>query len=451
MTSPLELAADVIDAVSVMAGAGAEAEVTVVGGRSALTRFANSSIHQNVAEEYRRVSLKVVLDGRQVIAASDRTDSAAIDRLIGTALTHARLCPVDPGWPGLAPVLAATGGENYDPSTHESLPEDRAKVVRAFVGAGGPDSSAAGYCSAEGHACGFANSRGQRLEGRSSRAIVTAIHRRTSEAHCSGRGWNSSTRLSELDGHAAGAAAATKAWASADPVDLEPGSYEVVMEPACVANLVDFLVGYGFNAKAWLQGQSWVRLGEFQLDRSLAIWDNAGDRRSWGLPFDAEGTPKSRLDLVAEGVSCRLAHDRRTAAAAGGQTSTGHAIADGEQWGAFCTNLFLDSSREDQRSRLNDMIGAVERGVLVTELWYTRVLDPKTQVVTGVTRNGTFLIENGRVGRSVGDLRFTQSYVDALAPGNVLGVGDDARLTVAGPHVPSLHLRSWTFTGQASR
>ena len=171
---------------------------------------------------------------------------------------------------------------------------------------------------------------------------------------------------------------------------------------------------------------------------------------SIGIPFDAEGTPKRRVELVRDGVTTSLIHDRRTAKALGAE-STGNAVAGAGPFGALPENLVL---RPGSSSR-DEMIAAVERGLLVTDFWYTRILDPRTQVVTGLTRNGVWLIEDGRVVRPVTNMRFTQSFLEALSPGNVRSVGSE--LTLVGGAVfglgayvvPALHLASWNFTGGA--
>jgi predicted Zn-dependent protease len=203
-------------------------------------------------------------------------------------------------------------------------------------------------------------------------------------------------------------------------------------------------VGDGFSAKAHAEGRSFVRLGERQLDPAISIADDATDPRSVDLPFDAEGTPRHRLELVVDGVPRALLHDRRTAARAG-VASTGNATPAGESYGPAPSTLVLAPGAATS----DELIAGVDRGLLVTEFWYTRILDPKTSVVTGLTRNGTFLIEGGKVTRGVRNLRFTQSYAEALAPGNVVAVGADARLRGQGAIVPSLHLAGWNFTGGA--
>jgi len=422
-----------------MVGKRAEAEVMVTGGRAALTRFANSFIHQNVAEDHLVVGLRLVADGRLASATTDRVDVGGIRRLVEGTLEAARHRPPDPDWPGLtppAPVPAAAEAPRYDPGTHGASPDDRAEVVAAFVAAD-PRLAAAGFCDSAGYGAAFANSAGRQSHGCVSHATVDAIHR---TAVSDGSGWQTATRLSDLDGARAGRVAAAKARAGAAPRDLQPGRYEVVLEPACVADMVEFLLD-GFSARTHLEGRSFVRLGEAQLDPAISLGDDVAAPGTFGLAFDAEGTPTQAVELVVDGVSSRLIHDRRTAAEAGTE-STGHAVTGGESFGPMALNAVL---RPGTRCP-EEMIASVERGLLVTDFWYTRILDPKTQVVTGLTRNGTFLIERGEVTGAVRNLRFTQSYVDALAPGQVLGVGDDLRLRSSGHLVPSLHLASWNVT-----
>ncbi|MDQ6798027.1 MAG: TldD/PmbA family protein [Actinomycetota bacterium] len=456
------------DAVLALVGGRAEAEVTASAGRSALTRFANSNIHQNVAEDHHGVRLRLATDGRLAAASTDRIDPEGLERLVENTFAAARLRPRDERWPGLAPpgggdaVAHHDPGAHYDPATHRAPAAERAEVVRAFVDAG-PGLSAAGYCSSGGYEVFFANSAGRRVGGRTSHATVDGIHRGPGTPRRSGTplggpvgpgtpegptadgsGWQSSMRLSALDGAWAGATAAAKARAGVGPIDLAPGRYQVVLEPSCVADLLDFLVGYGFSAKAHAEGRSAVRLGEAQFDPAVNLADDAADDRAVSLTFDAEGTPRQRLQLVRDGVPTNLLHDRRTAPPAGTE-STGHATPGGESYGPAPSTVVMAAGTHSAEK----LIAGVDRGLLVTEFWYTRILDPKSQVVTGLTRNGVFLIERGEVAGAVANLRFTQSYADALAPGNVVAVGSDARLRGTDAIVPSLHLASWNFTGGA--
>ena len=423
----------------------AEAEVTVSTGVDALTRFANSFIHQNVAEERSHISLRVALDGRTATSRLDGpADGAALERLVDGALESARVRPVDPDWPGIAPVAAAPDVDHWDGATAAATPDERAAIVADFVAAAG-GLETAGACSTSASVVAFANSGGQALLGRSTRASLDGIARTGSS---DGSGRVSSVAIAALDGREAGGRAAHKARDSREPTDLEPGHYEVVLEPQCVANMLQFLFVYGFNGRAVEEDRSFVRLGEVQFDESIGLSDDVTDPGTVGLGFDAEGTPKRRTVVVDGGITSGVLHTRRTARKAG-TGSTGSAVEDGEQWGALPNNPMLaPGDRTDE-----ELIGGVGRGLLVTDFWYVRILDPKTQVVTGLTRNGVWLIEDGRIVRPVTNLRFTQSYLDALGPGAVRGVGRSRALIPAGfdgvPLVPSLHLASWNFTGGA--
>ena len=432
---------DLCEQVIDLVGRRAEAEVMATAGRAALTRFANSFIHQNVASDDVVIRLRLVAGGRLASATTERTDGEGLVRLVERTLEAARHRPGDPGWPGPAPPVpipdAGAGDGRYDPETHRARPDDRAAVVAAFVGAG-PGLAAAGFCDSVGYGSAFGNSAGHRAHGLVSRATVDAIHRTTAS---DGAGWQTATHLSDLDGARAGRVAAGKARAGAEPRDLGPGRYEVVLEPSCVADMVQFLLD-GYSARTHLEGRSFVRLGESQFDPAISLHDDVADPGTFGLAFDAEGTPKRAVALVTDGVSSTLLHDRRTALEAGTE-STGHGVAGGESFGPMASNAVVRPGLRPPE----DMIASVERGLLVTDFWYTRILDPKTQVVTGLTRNGTFLIERGEVTGAVRNLRFTQSYVDALAPGQVLGVGNDLSLRPSGHLVPSLHLASWNVTG----
>lgn len=424
---------------------GTEAVASATAETSGLTRFANSAIHQHVGESTLSARLSVAVEGRVASSTSSRTGDDDLARLVSSTLEAARVRPVDPDWPGLTPPTPVVAPEHDDPATHHADPAARAAQVKAFVDAG-PGLQAAGFVDTNGWQAAFANSAGQRVGGRASRATVDGIHQSPTSA---GKGHQTALSLAELDGAAAGGAAARLADQGVDPGELEPGRYEVVLAPECVASIVTFLAGYGFSAKAVEEGRSFARLGEAQFDPSITLFDDVGDARALGLAFDAEGTPKRRLELISGGTTSGLAHDRRTARRMGAE-STGHAVPGGEVYGPFPSNLFLAPGSHT----VEEMIGSVERGLLVTEFNYCRILDPKTQVVTGLTRNGTFVIEGGKVGRPVQNLRFTQSFSEALAPGAVLGIESstrfgDAEFGIGMVHAPTLHLAEWNFTGGA--
>jgi predicted Zn-dependent protease len=267
-------------------------------------------------------------------------------------------------------------------------------------------------------------------------------------------------RLSDVDGAVLGAVAAAKARAGVDPVDIEPGEYPVVLEPSAVIDVVLSFALWGYNGKAVAERRSFVDVGAAQFDSSVNLVDDPLGPHSLHLPFDAEGTPGQRLDLVRDGVSVAVAHDRRTAREAG-VTTTGHALPPGFRTGPFGLSTLLEpgtvptepaAGRPVADDSVAGLLAGVERGLLVTDLWYTRVLDPRTLVITGLTRNGVWLVERGEIVRPVGNLRFTQSYPRALGPGRVRAVGAEAATLpynwgLISVTAPALLLDSWNFTG----
>ncbi len=439
-----ELADDVISSVGAHRS-DAEANVSVTRTRHGLTRFANSFIHQHVGEDTREVRLTLAIDGRTATASTTDTDPEGLRQLVERTLTSAAVQPVDPTWPGATPQAEVTGAGNLDPATADAAPGDRAELVKAFVDEG-PGLRAAGFVDSATTEAAFASTAGQRVSGAASRATLDGIHQTGSSA---GSAHATSFRLGDLDAAAAGARAADLARRSERAIDIDPGTYPVVLMPEAVATVLTFIALYGFNGKAHHEGASFAELGEQQFDPSITITADPSDPRSLGLPFDAEGSPRRRYPLVEDGVTRNLAHDRRTAQVAGAAT-TGDALPGGEGFGAMPGTVVLRPGT----ATADQMIASVERGLLVTQFHYCRILDPKSQVVTGLTRNGTFLIEDGEVTGAVGNLRFTQSFTDALGTGKVLQVGGDDRYA-SGDFgegmiiAPSLQLAGWNFTGGA--
>ncbi|NHZ70377.1 MAG: TldD/PmbA family protein [Proteobacteria bacterium] len=433
------------DDVLAMVDGGVEAEVYVDTGRSSLTRFANSFIHQNVSEDASEVTLRVAAGGR---VSSSTTTASSVDALrtfVDTTIATAAQQPVDKEWPGVGGPVAIPDVEHWDEATANADPLRRAEVVKAFVDAG-DGLLGAGYCQTEARSHAYANSAGRAAEGRFTTAVVDGIHQTGTSA---GSGHGAGSSLSDLDASALGALAARRARDSVAPFDTKPGEYQVILSPECVATIAVFLDAYGFSAKVAEEGMSFARIGEQQFDDSIDIWDDATNPEALYVPFDFEGTPKDRVDLVRSGVVSSLLHSRRTAAKAK-TSSTGSAIPGGDVFGPFGVNMFVGGGDASVES----LISSVGRGIYVSTFNYCRVLDPKTLVVTGLTRNGTFMIENGQIADAVTNLRFTQSFVDAIGPGKVGGIGNDQRHADSefGPmliHAPSMHLEAWNFTGGA--
>ncbi|RGC70399.1 putative modulator of DNA gyrase [Micromonospora sp. MW-13] len=472
---PLDLAGRVVDLVHRLGGPGAEAEVVVTRSELALTRFANSFVHQNVAESGVGVRLRLHADGRTAAGGGSVVTPDGLAALVERTLTAARLCPPDPAWPGLAPPVSVPAAPVWDEATAFAEPAERAERVRAFVAAVG-GLEAAGYCRTAYRSAAFANSAGHSARGSTAEAAMDGIAR---AGGADGVARLCADRLADLDGAALGLRAAAKARAAVDPVELPPGRYEVVLEPAAVADLLHNLALWGFNGKRFAERQSFAEPGVVQFDPAVTLVDDP--LGGSGLPFDAEGAGRRALTLVDAGTTVAVTHDRRSGAQAGAG-STGHAAPGAATFGPTPGNLRLTGPAgvaaagdpgatraagagppvgpEPPVGPVLDaetaaLVAGMDRGLLVSDLWYTRVLDTKRLVITGLTRNGVWLVEGGVPVRAVRDFRFTESYPRALGPGAVLGIG---RRPVRQPDrvdgvwwdAPALRLAAWNFTGGAS-
>jgi predicted Zn-dependent protease len=455
-----DLAASAVEQATA-AVAGAEVEAAADRHRLALTRFANSVIHQNVAEDVTTVRLRIHHDGRTASGSATVVDAPELRSLVERVVDAVKVAPRDHGWPGVAPRVELGSTPVVDRATAGATPADRAMIVRAFVdGAGGLET--AGFCRTNHWTGGFANSAGQTMTGEAVECGMSGIARNDG---ADGVARHAPLELSELDGAVLGARAAAKARASVEPIELGPGHYEVVLEPTAVADILETLAVAGFSGKAVNERRSFVRLGEAQFDPAIVLVD---DPVAVGFGYDNDGTPRQRLVLVDKGTTVSLTHDRRSAAEAG-TTSTGHAVDSAFAYGPAARHLVLLPPGEEAGtprevegpiadSSVSELVAGVERGVLVSDLWYTRMLDPRTLAITGLTRNGLWLIEDGHVTTPLRNFRFTQSYAKALMPGNVKGVGGAASpvpgdtYTATSPRwsCPALHLAEWNFTGGAS-
>jgi predicted Zn-dependent protease len=456
-----DLALDVASDVVLSEEPEAELAVLVEVGESSLTRFAGSAIHQNVTEEVLSVQLTVNLGGRTAQVSGTGGDADGLRRLAAAALSAARVRPADPDWPGLAPAAPAEPMEHVDPATANGSPAARAELVRAFIDAA-HGLECAGFCSSRGTTTAYANSIGQRLADSVTSAVLDGVARLPllpgptdraglgyiSAGMADGSGRAAALALADIDATAVGMLAARTARAAAeDPVDVDPGSWPVVLQPSAVADVLAFLSVYGLSARSVWEGRSFARVGAEQLDPSITLVCDPLDPRMPALPFDAEGTPRRTFELVREGVTTELAMDRRDARRMG-TASNGCALNGTWVSGGIASAIGLHGGS----LAADELLGGLGRGLLVHDFWYTRVLDPRPLVVTGLTRNGLFVIEDGVVRRAARNVRFTQSYAEALAPGNVLGVGGELELlgdTGQSFLAPSLALRSWNVTGNA--
>jgi predicted Zn-dependent protease len=423
---------------------GDDVEVLLFHEWGGLTRFANSAIHQSTWREDVSIHVRVVSEGRTGVASTNDVTPEGVRTAAASAREMAAVAVADPLYPGLAPPAEAPAKDGYDATTADLSPGERAEAVAALVGEVGDGFRAAGAVESAAGEIAVANTQGQFCYARTTQAgASTVVSGGTGGA---GTAEDAAGAFALIDPVSVGRRAFEKARDSQDPQDLEPGVYEVVLEPLAVATLVGFLGYLAFNGRSLAEARSGLsgKEGERVASELVTIVDDALDPFAVGAPFDYEGTPKRPVTMIDRGVFRGGVHDRRSARQAG-VTSTGHGLPAPNPEGPFPLNVRV----EPGDAGLDEMVAATERGLLVTRFHYSNVVQPLETVITGMTRDGTWLIEGGRVTGPVKNLRYTQSILTALA--GVQMVGSDLRSAgeffFAGARVPALKIARFAFSG----
>ncbi len=423
------------------------AEVHVYAEDRALTRFANNYIHQNVAE--RDVTVLIRLrdgEGRLGMAVTNRLDDAALDEAVARAKQAVQVSPPDPEFPGLTPPAEYAQVQAFDEATAGFAPEKRADAVGLVCRLAKEQGLVASGAFSTGYSeMVIANSEGLVAYHTGTGADFQTV---VMSEDSSGRAQSTHWRVAVLDPEALGREAVEKAVRGRNPRPIDPGEYTVVLDPYATADLMQMLNFYGMGALSVQEGRSWMsgRIGKQAMSPLVTLVDDGLDPRGVPMPFDFEGTPKQRVVIVDRGVVQGPVYDRRTAAKEG-RSSTGHALPPTARGlGPVAMHLFL----EPGETSTEDLIRSTERGLYITRFWYTRLVHPRDCVVTGMTRDGVFFIENGEITYPVKNLRFTQGYVPALA--SVQAVGSETRLLLneflgGGVLAPALKIESFHFTG----
>ncbi len=409
----------------------------------ATTRFAKNYIHQNVSGYEARLWVKAVL-GKKTGSAStnDLSDTSILDtvsratELAGIQSESSHFVSL----PGPSPIRKAKA---FIERTAEYTPEKRAGDVGIICSKSREKGlEASGAFSTGSTQMIIANSLGLFASHHSTLAEITSVVLSDSS---SGYAEHCSLDVGEINMEAIAGEAIDKALRSKNPVSVEPGDYEVILEDYAVGDILSFLGYLGFSAQALQEGRSFMtgKIGQKVLPESITIWDDGMDSRTIPVPFDYEGFPKKKVEFIVNGIARNVCYDSYTAAKEG-KTSTGHASPGGEGMGPVPMNMFLKTGK----STIEDMIASTQKGLWITRFHYTRPVHPLKLIVTGMTRDGTFLVEKGEVRYPVKNLRFTQSYLDALNA--VQLIGKDARLRDSESSynvAPALKLSKFTFTG----
>jgi PmbA protein len=422
-----------------------ETEVMIDVTSDALTRFANNTIHQNVAEVGLTISVRTVFDGRTARATTNRTDDVSLAQVVAASSTIAKS-------EARIPHMLPMPGQQKPPrisrffdSTAEFTPQDRAKAVaRVCAAATKRKQTVAGIFSSGAMQTALANSRGLFLTHQQTRAefSVTVLDPDSS-------GWQkaNSPDVTQLFPDVLADRAGEKSTASAKPKEVPPGRYTVILEPAAVLDLVGFMF-YDFAGTAILDQRSCFnnRIGKRVMGDNITIWDDVYHPLQTGAPYDGEGIPRQKVLLVDRGTPTNLVYSRATAKRMPANMKakpTGHGFPLPNEYGEAPMNLVFAGGE----TSLDKMIATTDRGILVTRLWYIREVDPYEKVLTGMTRDGTFLVENGKLAGGIRNFRFNQSIlemlsnVEAMSP-SVRAAGEESFEMV----VPTMKVKNFHFS-----
>ena len=427
-----------------------ETRVIINSGARSNSRFAVNQVSTAGDSSNVTVTVRSAFGARSAVATTNRLDDAALREVVKNAETLARLSPEDPeAMPELGPQQYPDS-KGWSDATAQLDPAARAAAVRSICDlAAAENLVATGFLDSTGTATAIANSKGLFAFGRGSEAALTTTVR---TADGRGSGWAGATHWdwSRIDAAALGRRAIEKAKASRDPVAVEPGRYTVVLEPTAVGNLVQLMLG-AMSARQADEGRSFFtkpgggnKIGMKVVDERVTISSDPLDPDTYGLTFGGDGLPVKRTTWIENGVVKNLNYDRYWAKQKGVEpTGAGGGGGFGPPAGG------LKMAGGDQS--LDQLIASTQRGILVTRFWYIRPVDPRTILYTGLTRDGTFLIENGKVTRAVKNLRFNESPVFLL--NNLEALSQPVRVSAqesgnAGGAivVPAVKSHDFTFT-----
>lgn len=418
-----------------------ETEVQLDETIDALTRFANNAIHQNVAERGMTVSVRTAVDGRTARATTNRLDADSLRAAVESSLQLAQSQPKNSKLLNMPGKQRYRAVKRFSPATAALTAETRARAVKLAcdLAVRGGQVAAGIFSSGQSqHAIG--NSRGLFAAYRQTEAEFSVTMQDESAASWAKA---NSGDVGQIDPQHLAQRASTKAKMAKDPRELPAGKYTVILEPAATLDLVGFLF-YDFAATALEDQRSCLnkRMGKQLFGKNISIVDDVFHPMQMGASFDGEGMPRQRVSLVAGGVPKNLVYSRASAKKAG-KKPTGHGFALPNEYGEAPMNLVFGGGD----SSVEKMIASTDRGLLVTRVWYIREVDPYEKIMTGMTRDGLFLVENGKVTSAVRNFRFNQSLIELLQ--NVEDMGPAVRTSAEEAFemvVPAMKVAGFHFT-----
>jgi len=421
-----------------------ESEIIATLTQHALTRFTQNYIHQNMAGENFEAQIRIIKDGREGTFTTNRVDN--VPQAFQMAIKIALAQKPDKSFPGLPRGGRRINFQNVSPATEKCTPARRASIVKKIISLARRNRvEAAGALATKTILLHISNSNGVKSVQYSTTAELNLV---MSNAQLSGYSYWVGSDINDMPTEQLADEAIQKCLYKGKPLAVKPGAWTVVFSPYASAMIVKFLAYMGFGAKAFIEKRSFMNklMGKKVAACGVTIYDDGLEPEGVPRAFDYEGMPKKKVYFIRNGVAAGLVHDSRTAAKMGAR-NTGHALPAPNAMGPFALNLFMSPGKPSEEQ----IIAGVERGIYVTKIHYPGIVEPVSTVMTGMTKDGTFLIENGRLSKPVRNLRFTQSLLEAFS--NVEAIGSEQRCLASyidAATAPALRIASFHFTGMTT-
>ena len=429
-----------------------QTEALLLTEDSSLTRFTPTSIHQHMAERNGTLVLRVVLGKQVSVVTTNILTPPSLKAALDRATSLARLMPPNEDFRSLPAPGPSAEIKTFFESIRHLTPRKKVKVVEEVMALVKEKGCRASGAFSHGEVeVAVVNSLGVEAYQRYSDLFFHLI---VQDEKSTGYSSFVSRNPGQLQVEPLVRGAISKV-SRGNPLEMEPGDYEVILEPDAVHELLAFLGYLGFHALSVQEGRSFLcnRFGQKLVDEKVTVYDDGLDPHGLQVPFDFEGVPKKKVVFIEKGMVKEVTHDSFTAGREG-KESTGHGLIPPNTEGPVPINLFMEGGN----SSLEEMVRTVRRGIYVTRFHYTNVVEPMKAVITGMTRDGTFLIEDGEIKNPIKNLRFTQSILDALSGVKAIskerkicsGGSVYGRRFVTGTVAPALLIDRFHFSGVSS-
>jgi len=422
-----------------------QTEAVLLGERSYLTGFANNYIHRNVGSEDYQLNIRVAFGKKVGAASANVSDEESIQKVVKDAETVAKFQKENPDFVSFAKKeeVEFDSKLGYAESTAECDAEKRAVLAKKIIDRSKKFGfNASGTVETAAQEFAVMNSLGvERYAVRTVASVKGVIMGDTS----SGYSKESNIDIDKIDVEKVAEESVGIADKGRNPESIEPGKYEVVLTPYAVAEFISHMLYLSLNARALKEGSSFLinNFGKKLLGDNITMFDDGFSKLTIPMPFDFEGVPKKKVVFFENGIAKEVVYDTLTAYKEG-RESTGHSLPQPSPYSPYPMNFIMQGGE----SSVESMISSVKRGLFVQRFWYTNVMDPRKLVITGMTRDGLFLIEDGKITRPLQNMRFTESIITAL--NNVSEISKSLKVIydMAPMTVPYLRINNFTFTGK---